>query len=207
MSDSQDLVLGLRQQIADRVRLDVLSGRLAEGESLREKDLVARFGVSRTPIREALLQLTHEGLLEGHPNRGVKVARTAPDSIREFVVPIRRTVETYALRTFFSEIDEADFRRWDEILARLREACQRRDFAGTAEYDIAFHRSIIERAGEPALLAIWSTIVAQVRRHFRTVHESYQDPLEIHAEHAAIVETIRSGDEQAATAALAANIA
>ena len=207
MSDSQDLVLGLRQQIADRVRLDVLSGRIAEGESLREKDLVARFGVSRTPIREALLQLTQEGLLEGHPNRGVKVARPAPirsassscpSAARSRPTPCGPSSARSTRPTFVAG------KRFSRVCATR---AQRRDFAGTAEYDIAFHRSIIERAGEPALLAIWSTIVAQVRCHFRTVHQRYQDPLEIYAEHAAIVETIRSGDEQAATAALAANIA
>ena len=57
------------------------------------------------------------------------------------------------------------------------------------------------------LLAIWSTIVVQVRHHFRAAHERYDDPLEIHTEHAAIVETFRCGDEATAMAALAANIA
>lgn len=203
----QDLAHVLRQQIADCIRQDVLTGRIEDGERLREMELVARFGVSRTPIREALLQLTHEGLLVSRPNCGVKVASSPPDSIREFIVPIRRTIEGYALRLFFRDIGPADFARWEEILSRLREACKKRNFAATAEWDMAFHRSILERAGQPALLAIWSTIVVQVRRHFRAAHERYPNPLEIHAEHAAIVDLFRSGDERAATTALEANIA
>src|SRR5262245_21011464 len=176
----RELSVGLRKQIADRIREDVLAGRFEDGERLRETELVARFGVSRTPIREALVQLTHEGLLEGRPNCGVKVATSPPDSIREFIVPLRRTIETYALRQFFHEIGPSDLKRWQQILARLREACRQRDFAATAECDIAFHRSILERAGQPALLSIWSAIVVQIRRHFRASHERYPNPLDIY---------------------------
>ncbi len=151
MSMTPPLVFSLREQIADRLRADVLSGRLAEGERLSETQLVARFGVSRTPIREALQQLAQEGLLEGRPNAGVKVADRPPEAIRDLVVPIRRSIEECALRSFFADIGPADYRHWNEILERMREACVARDFATIAEHDIAFHRSIIQRAG----CAIW----------------------------------------------------
>ena len=60
----------IREQIADRIRADVIAGRLAEGTNLREQALAKQYGVSRAPIRDALLQLTQEGLLIAKPNCG-----------------------------------------------------------------------------------------------------------------------------------------
>jgi DNA-binding GntR family transcriptional regulator len=201
------LVFSLREQIAERIRNDVLCGRLAEGEPLTEAKLVERFGVSRTPIREALQQLTHEGLLEGRPNSGLKVARRPPDAIRELVVPIRRRVETFALRSFFGQITEADFEDWNKILSELRAACEARDYWAIAEHDIEFHRSIIRRARQRDLESMWASLVARVRSHFwETQRRNYADPLEIYEEHARIIRAFRSGNVETAVAALEDNI-
>ncbi len=207
MSAVTPLVFSLREQIAERIRNDVLCGRLAEGEPLTEAKLVARFGVSRTPIREALQQLTHEGLLEGRPNAGVKVAHRPPDAIRELVVPIRRRVETFALRSFFSDLNEADFDQWNRILAALRAACEAGDYAAIAEQDIEFHRSIIRRAKQRDLESLWASLLARVRSHFwATQRRNYSEPLEIYEEHARIIDAFRSGDIETAVTALENNI-
>jgi DNA-binding GntR family transcriptional regulator len=207
MNTRAPLAFSLREQIVGRIRNDVLSGRLVEGERLNETKLGEQFRVSRTPIREALQQLAHEGLLEGRPNYGVKVAACPPNSIRELVVPIRRRVETFALRSFFDEISTADFELWEEILSKLRAACVARDFAAIAEYDIEFHRSIIGRANQRDLEAIWMALVARVRSHFwKTQRRDYADPLQIYEEHARIVEAIRGGDVEAAVRLLEENI-
>ena len=68
-----DVYRTIREQIADRIRADVLSGRIEPGTSLREVLLAKKYGVSRAPIRDALLQLSQEGLLVAKPNCGVKV--------------------------------------------------------------------------------------------------------------------------------------
>ncbi len=204
---TREIVRGLRSQIADGIREDILSGRLAEGERLSEQGLAQRFGVSRGPVREALVQLTQEGLLVAKPHCGVRVAAPTPDSIRALIIPIRRTIETYALRLIFDNLNGDDFATWDRILQRMAVACQQKDVAAAVEQDIAFHRSLLERAGQPDLLAIWSTIVARIRRHFWQVHLSRQnDPIDVRADHQLLVDTFRAGDKEAAVQALEAHI-
>lgn len=198
MNGQPKLVLGLREQIVEQLREDLLSGRIGEGERLVEQDLVHRFGVSRTPIREAIAQLSHEGLLEALPHRTVRVAPTPPDTIRELILPIRSTLESFALSTIFDTLTDDDFDHWDAILSRLEAACRRGDCAETVNCDIAFHRSIIRRTGQKDLEAIWSAIVIRVRSHFWKSHRAYQDLMDLYREHQRIVDVFREGDKQAA---------
>lgn len=206
MSEKTAIARSLREQIVARLRDDLLCGRYREGERLSEQDVSLRFGVSRTPIREAFVQLSHEGLLESSPNRGVRVADRPPDEIRELIVPIRRTLESYALQLIFDDLNESDFELWDEILERLKDACERRDYDATAENDIAFHRSIIRRTGQKDLEAIWSAMLARVRSHFWNSHRGYEDLMGIYREHRDIVDMIRKGDKETAVKAFASQI-
>ncbi|MBL8848475.1 MAG: GntR family transcriptional regulator [Planctomycetaceae bacterium] len=202
------LVYSLREQIANHLRDDVLSGRLAVGARLNEMALVERFGVSRTPIREALQQLTFEGLLESPPNAGARVAPPPPDAIRQLVVPIRQTVETYALRVIFPSLNDADYHNWEAIVEQMRQACVRSDYCKIAEHDIAFHRYIVERAGQKDLEAIWISLIVRMRSHFWETHQrNYGDPMEIYEEHGRLLKVFRSGDLNESIAALEQNIA
>ena len=106
----------IREQIVEQLRNEVLSGELPEGQSLREQKLAARFGVSRGPIRDALLQLSQEGLLIAEPNRGVRVSGGPSLAIQPLVVDTRRRIERFALETIFESLEPADVRRLDEIL-------------------------------------------------------------------------------------------
>jgi DNA-binding GntR family transcriptional regulator len=197
----------VREQITDRLRDDILTGRLAEGERLQEAKLAERFGVSRGPIREVLAQLSHEGLVEAKPNCGVKVTHSDSDAIRELIVPIRRVIETFALKHFFQEINERDVLAWESILHHLKSACERKDEAAIIQYDLAFHRSLLTRAQVPALLAIWQTIVARIRRHFRHATAHYgENLLEIYEQHRQLVEVFCSGNREAAIKALEEHI-
>lgn len=203
---TKPIVRGLRDQLVDNLRNDVLTGHYKEGDPIRQDEVVARYRVSRTPVREALLQLAHEGLVTTVPNCGAHVAKQAPDDIRAFLIPIRRVIEIHALRICFNRLTADDFQQWDEILGAMREACELRDFAALAEHDIAFHRWLIELADEPALMKIWSAVVGQVRAHFLKSHLAYADLMDVYREHAAIVATFRTSDLETAVGYFARRI-
>ena len=200
------ILRGIRDQLVASLRNDLVAGLYEVGVPLRQEDIVTRYNVSRTPVREALIQLEHEGLVESTPNRGARVARQAPDSIHELLIPMRRLVEVYALRLIFDRLADVDFERWSGILDRMKDACARSDLAGVAQHDIAFHRSIIELADEPSLLRIWLPIVGQIRSYFLRSHSEYLDLMDVYREHAAIVETFRTGNRDEACRYLAARI-
>ena len=84
----------------------------------------------------------------------------------------------------------------------MREACERRDFHAVAEADIAFHRALLERAGQPDLLLIWETLVGRIRSHFRRTQRRYENAMEIYEEHCAILESFRGRDLAAHTRVL-----
>lgn len=207
VQQSDTLVYGLREQIVKQIRNDVLAGRLDAGKRLSEADLASRFKVSRTPIREALQQLVQEGVLDAQPNCGVRVAAEACDSMNELVISIRGMIEIFALRSCFDDLNEEDFRQWEDILGRLAEACRKRDYQEIAELDIEFHRAVVHRAGIPVLDAMWTSIVARIRTHFRETQLNYSNPMDVHAEHVAILEAFRAGNRDAATKLLDENIA
>ncbi len=202
-------MLSTREQITDRLREDVFSGRLPAGERVSEATLAERFGVSRGPVREALSLLTSEGLFVAKPNCGVTVAPPAPEAIRELVLPIRRTIEVYALKQIFDALTAADFRYWDDILFQMERACRLKEWPQLPQLDVAFHRYLLERADSPDLLAIWQTIVSRMRAHFwDTVraHNERDDLMRLHAHHAELVAAFRAGPRAAAVKALERHI-
>lgn len=191
----------IREQVADRIRADVLSGRLAEGTSLREHALAKQYRVSRAPIRDALLQLTQEGLLVAKPNCGVRVAAVKEET-QELLVNMRRQIEVFALQKGFSNIDDKAIDAMQATVDRLKVACETENLGDVVDEDMALHRLIIESAGNRDLIAIWLPIVSRMMLHY----SRHNSMMESHREHAAIVDAIRARDEKAAIKALEANI-
>lgn len=191
MNETQ-LVRGLGEQIVERLREDIFSGKIAEGERLREVELAQRFAVSRGPIREAIQQLAWEGIVETDRNKGALVSTSAPNEITELIIPLRCTIEKYAVRLFFDTLTEDDFLVWETILEKMKRACEAKDFTLISEHDIAFHRALVTRSHSPDLLAIWSAIVSRVRRHFRESHLRYTSPIQIYEEHLPILDALKN---------------
>lgn len=192
----------LREEIVDRIRLDILSGQFESGTSLPEVLLAKRYGVSRAPIRDALLRLTQEGLLDARPNCGVKVGSRANERLQPLVVELRRTIEESALRIAFHKLTTSDLDELENSVEGLREACETRNLKAVALHDISFHRQLVSLANSAELVAIWLPIVSRMMLHY----ERHRDLNESFSEHSEILDAIRTGDQEAAVKALRTNI-
>ena len=93
-----------RNLIVDKIRSEILSGVLEEDTPLREMQLATRFDVGSSKVREALIILSNEGLTYSKQNFGMRVSNFSNDEINNLVIPLRRIVETFALRKYFHEI-------------------------------------------------------------------------------------------------------
>lgn len=197
-----ELYRTLPQQIAALLRQEVLSGKLKPGEPLREIEASQRFAVSRGPVREALRQLTQEGLLVLEPNKGVRVAPGTSASVRPLVAGLRRDIECFVLDALLNSITLADLAAWEAILDDIRDACERGDTDALVEHDLRFHRALILRHGNHDILALWQPVVMRMMMHYTR----FSDLMDSWREHRRILDAIRSGRREEALQALADNI-
>ncbi|VAX41621.1 Transcriptional regulator, GntR family [hydrothermal vent metagenome] len=197
------IIQPIREQIAEKLRHEVLSGQHDAGTPLRETDLANHFGVSRGPVRDALLQLTQEGLVVTTPNRGSRVAEVLSPDVHALIVGMRRDLEGLALRKIFDDLQEADFERFNHILSELKQACEINNVVEIVRHDLSLHRAIIERTGDSDLIGMWVPIVTRMHRMGYSI---YTDSMEIYEEHAAIIDVFKQGDVDQAVTALQENI-
>lgn len=196
------LIANLQEQVVVHLRQRIISGRLQPGTRLREELLAKEFGISRGPIRDALLTLTKEGLLTARPNAGVKVAVAPSGFKREVIVRLRRELEASALAAWFDARDGALLDALGGNLTRYKAACRTGELGAVVELDMGFHRLIVESADGGSLVDVWLPII--LRMYLR--YSRHRSLLESHREHAGIVEAMHAGRKSDALARLRAHI-
>ena len=144
-------------RVRDLLEEAILEGDLKPGERLRAEALAQRFGTSRTPIREALLQLEAQGLVDVEPNRGAVVRSFDRDDLSD-LYQLRALLEPRAAALATPRISEQD-------IEALRALCEAEDHMAANE---AFHRIILEAAGSPRLLDAMRAATG-IPRTFRSV--------------------------------------
>lgn len=196
------------EEVAEEtLRSEILAGEWQEGAPLREIALSERFAVGRSVIREILRDLSRDGLAEMRPNCGVRVAVSPPDVLEPLLRSLRQQIEVFALETAFDTLDEAAFARFDEVLERMKAACEDGDHLRVAEADISFHRLIVESADLPDLVALWKPMLSRLRKTFLALQVYRSDNLmAVYHEHAAILSIIRAGDPKPAIQLLNASV-
>ncbi len=190
------LVRGTVDVLSERLRDEILDGALKPGEAIVQEEIGARFGVSRSPVREALRQLEAEGLVEYRPNRGAVVAPLDEASVRR-TFELRRIVETGAIELVVARIGAATLKE----LRRLEGALRReRDVAAFVKAHHGFHQRVYDAAENPVLtkVILGHTIrVARLSESDRAVREIMRCSK---ADHAALVDALEGHDARAARA-------
>ncbi len=147
----------LRDTIYANLRDWIVQGVLQPNEKLKDDDLAKRLGVSRTPVREALMRLEDEGLIETSANRWTKVSSvTLKDA--ELIYPIVARLEALALELAFKHLTSEDFKTMRRINQTFQKATESKKPLEAAKADVAFHQVFIERSTNPELIRILSEL-------------------------------------------------
>jgi len=187
----------LREQVKEILLERILRGELEPGERLVETRLARELGTSQAPVREALRDLELLRLVESEPFRGARV-RAVDDSQLLPVFPVRAVLEELAAREA-ARNPERELGALDRELDAMRDAAAAADWSIQIAHDLAFHRRMVELAGNEPLLQSWLVLGVEVSTAFAT-YQTFWDQTELAEFHVPIVEAIRAGDSRRAGA-------
>jgi DNA-binding GntR family transcriptional regulator len=187
----------LREKILETIRDAILKGSLRPGERVSEPELAERFGISRTPIREAFRQLESEGYLEVIPRKGAVVASLSERDVIEFYA-IKSILEGHAARIAAERMTERDLERLETINAKLQEIAAGGDIKGFFRVHNEFHELFIKASGNDKLIELINQLVLKFNR-LRLASLAQPGRMDISVqEHRKIIEAFRRHDGEQA---------
>ncbi|NIA72078.1 GntR family transcriptional regulator [Pelagibius litoralis] len=195
----------LAMEAADNLREFIMLGRLAPGMSVRERDLAEAFGISRTPLKEALRILETEGLIVYGPTRRPRVADPSLDEINDWL-RVQGALEALAGELACAEATDAQLAKIEEINTSIKEA---RDTDGQLEafrMDMRFHEAIVAASGNEALAETHATYNARLWRVRFLSSQRIASRDATRSEHLDIVEALKARDAAAARKALKSHL-
>lgn len=192
-------------RVADVLRERIAGGAAAPGSRIVELEIARDLGVSRSPVREALLRLSEEGLVAILPYRGAIVV---PLQQRRFVelTEFRLALERFALDRLVERGDASALARVRAELAALRRALRARRRERIVAADLDVHRALVASAGNAMLERAYDGLLAQIRLYIGVTSARYERPEELAEEHDAMLDAVERRDSAAARALLDAHV-
>jgi DNA-binding GntR family transcriptional regulator len=189
----------LAEDVADRIREEILSGGFAQGDRLVEASIAQQLGVSRGPVREALKLLRAEGLVKEEPHRGTFVVRLTSADVRD-IYELRAALEARAAKQVAERARGADFRTIRRLLDRLLLAAENGDVAVVSQADLAFHESVCHLSGNRRLHEVFMRHVPLLKNLMKLDEYIYRSLDAIAVEHEPLMAALESGDPALAAA-------
>jgi DNA-binding GntR family transcriptional regulator len=183
----------LAEQIAERLREEVLTGRLAAGERVSQEALAERYAVSRVPVRDALRILHGEGLVSADPRFGTTIAPLTTHDLDE-LYEMRVALEPATSRLATPHLRPQDFEEMRSHLDVMRTS----ELSSPPWFDAhaAFHRTLNERSGRARMCALVDRLRAQTERYVRVYHELEWPSEELIDDHARVLAAAEGGDPE-----------
>jgi len=189
----------LGEKIAYELRLEIIKGTIKNGETLSENQIASKFGTSRSPVRESLKILQHEGLIRLE-RMGAVVQGLTPKGMSE-LYDVRILIENFAIKKLLADDCETTVQKLSVTIDKMEMAAKHGNYMEFAYYDLQFHETIIIDTGHERILHLWNSIcqiiyaamlVATEKRFSSNAHEI--EPLL--NQHRAIVQYLSSKDSQ-----------
>ncbi len=157
----------LREKIVETIRNAIVNGQLPAGSRVAEPDLAGRFGISRTPIREAFRQLETEGFITVIPRKGAIVASLSSKDVSDFY-DLKAILEGYAARSAVENLTEKDIAKMDSLNHQIEAAVAKKDVRKVLAHHNEFHDIFVKACGNEKLHTIVQSLVMQFQR-FRLI--------------------------------------
>ncbi|QKV18851.1 GntR family transcriptional regulator [Oricola thermophila] len=184
------------------LRSAIIAMELTPGTVINEKELTQRYGISRTPVREALLRLSEDRLLDVVPKSGTFVARIPLSAVREALVA-RRALEAVTVREATARASESQFIEMRAIIQRQRETAAAGDEAAFHNADDDFHAAIAAAARLPGIWDMIQQIRVQIERYRRLTLPQPGRMAMVVGEHEAVLEAMTRNDADTAVERMA----
>lgn len=194
------------EYVADYLRDQILTGKIGANIPLRQDAIAKKLGVSRIPVREALLLLQSEGLVEFIPHRGAFTTEISSERIQE-LFHLRKMIESSVLRHAIPKMTEADFSAAEDKLARYDDILQKGiDIELWSDYNYEFHNLLYAPSGLTESLAIIELLNTKCSRYVK-MHLLYTKRTEeAMQEHRLLLTLCQEGDIERATTLLEEHI-
>jgi DNA-binding GntR family transcriptional regulator len=191
----------LQEQLYQRIRQDLLSGRFEPGERLKIRDLAANLGTSPMPVRAALQRLVAEGALEGEPQRSLRVPPMTRERY-EHIYQVRLSLEGLAVELATPRLSRDDISALREYVEQMDRAIEQRQVQAYLDANSQFHLTLYQACGNPVLLRSIESLWLQVGPFFNRLFTDADMSLRFNDFHEEALSALGAGDAKAARQAM-----
>jgi DNA-binding GntR family transcriptional regulator len=195
----------LRERVETEIAAAIVSGQMAPGELFSAPTLAVRFGVSATPVREAMLNLEKRGLIEVLRNKGFRVSAVSEDDLRA-IVDVRQLLEVPAARRVCGRLCATDLAHLRALADEIVTTAASGDLASYLAADTTFHLTLLDLAGNPRLTAVVAELRSQTRLVGLAGLVATEQLRASAAEHARLLDLMEEGDDGGAARLLHVHI-